>query len=114
MPGRCRLRQKVLGLIGDLDKNRFTILKSLTLLRQLSLDPGLVDAKYDKVRSSKAEAFLDQLEGVVQEGHRTLVFSQFTGFLRRIQERLDANGTPNCYLDGHAQPGEGHLRLQGR
>ena len=34
-----RERQKVLGLIEDLDGNRFTILRSLTLLRQLSLDP---------------------------------------------------------------------------
>ena len=39
-----RERQKVLGLIDDVDRNRFTILRSLTLLRQLSLHPGLVDA----------------------------------------------------------------------
>ena len=39
-----RERQKILGLLDDLDRNRFTILRSITLLRQLSLDPGLVDA----------------------------------------------------------------------
>ena len=41
-----RERQKILGLIQDenaLDDNRFLILRSLTLLRQLSLDPSLVD-----------------------------------------------------------------------
>jgi superfamily II DNA or RNA helicase len=98
-----RERQKVLGLIGDLDKNRFTILKSLTLLRQLSLDPALVDQKYDKVRSSKVDAFLEQLGELVTEGHRTLVFSQFTGFLRRVRDRLDADGTRYCYLDGRTR-----------
>ncbi len=38
-----RERQKILGLIEDINKNRFTIFQSLTLLRQLSLDPSLVD-----------------------------------------------------------------------
>ncbi len=31
-----RERQKILGLVDDLDSNRFTILRSLTLLRQMS------------------------------------------------------------------------------
>ena len=38
-----RERQKVLGLIGDMNANRFTIFRSLTLLRQLSLHAGLID-----------------------------------------------------------------------
>ena len=38
-----RERQKILGLIDDFDRNRFTILRSITLLRQLSLHPALVD-----------------------------------------------------------------------
>mgnify|MGYP001500632565 CR=1 FL=1 len=38
-----RERQKVLGLLGDFDRNRFTILRSITLLRQLSLHSGLVE-----------------------------------------------------------------------
>ena len=35
-----RERQKVLGLLDDMQRNRFTILKSLTVLRQLALHPG--------------------------------------------------------------------------
>ena len=95
-----RERQKVLGLLDNLDKNRFEIFRSLTLLRQLSLDPGLVDPTYANVSSSKADAFLDQLREVVSEGHRALVFSQFTGFLKVIRDRLDAEGISYCYLDG--------------
>jgi superfamily II DNA or RNA helicase len=98
-----RERQKVLGLIDDLDKNRFAIFRSLTLLRQLSLDPALVDDKYAGVRSSKVDAFLEQLDEVVSEGHRALVFSQFTGFLRTVRERLDAENVAYCYLDGRTR-----------
>ena len=98
-----RERQKVLGLIDDMDKNRFAIFRSLTLLRQLSLDPALVDAKYAGVRSSKVDAFFEQLAGVVSEGHRALVFSQFTGFLSTVRDRLDAEGVAYCYLDGRTR-----------
>ena len=41
----------MLGLIDDLDRNRFTILRSLTLLRQLSLHAGLVDERQHAVAS---------------------------------------------------------------
>ncbi|WP_448070559.1 DEAD/DEAH box helicase [Georgenia yuyongxinii] len=98
-----RERRKVLSLVDDLDKNRFTILKSLTLLRQLSLDPALVDEKYAGVRSSKADVFLEQLQEVVDGGHRALVFSQFTGFLGTIKDRLDAAGIEYVYLDGRTR-----------
>jgi SNF2 family DNA or RNA helicase len=98
-----RERQKVLGLIGDLDKNRFAIFRSLTLLRQLSLAPALVDEKYSEVRSSKVDAFIEQITEVVQEGHRALVFSQFTSFLRLVRDRLDAEGIGYCYLDGRTR-----------
>ncbi|MDP9318987.1 MAG: SNF2 family helicase, partial [Actinomycetota bacterium] len=98
-----RERQKVLGLISDMDKNRFAIFRSLTLLRQLSLAPSLVDDKYSDVRSSKVDAFLEQLDEVVREGHRALVFSQFTGFLRIVRDRLDVEGIGYCYLDGRTR-----------
>jgi superfamily II DNA or RNA helicase len=98
-----RERQKILGLVDDLDKNRFTILRSLTLLRQLSLDPALVDGMYDYIGSAKIDHLLDQMDEIVGEGHRALVFSQFTGFLRRVRARLDASGIKYAYLDGRTR-----------
>jgi len=95
-----RERQKVLGLIGDMDKNRFTIFRSLTLLRQLSLDPSLIDEKYASIPSTKLDALMEQLDDVVAEGHRVLVFSQFTSFLGKVRTRLDSAGIEYCYLDG--------------
>ncbi|MBG6057980.1 superfamily II DNA or RNA helicase [Cryobacterium sp. MP_M5] len=95
-----RERQKLFGLIEDLDQNRFIVFRSLTLLRMLSLDPSLVDEKYAGVSSSKLDALFDQLADVVAEGHRALVFSQFTSFLTKAAARLDAVGIAYCYLDG--------------
>ncbi|MGY1703570.1 SNF2-related protein [Geodermatophilus sp. SYSU D00697] len=95
-----RERRKVLGLVDDLQSNRFTIFRSLTLLRQLALDPALVDDTYAGIGSSKADAFLKHLQEVVAEGHRALVFSSFTGFLGTVRGRLDASGLPYAYLDG--------------
>ncbi len=98
-----RERQKILGLIDDFDRNRFTILRSITLLRQLSLHAGLVDDDHDAVPCAKLGALVEQLEDIVGGGHRALVFSQFTGFLAKARERLDAEGIGYCYLDGRTR-----------
>lgn len=95
-----RERQKVLGLLDDVDRNRFTILKSITLLRRLSLHPGLVEPEQRHLGSAKIDTLLEQLAEVVAGGHRALVFSQYTGFLAEVRERLDAAGVAYAYLDG--------------
>jgi superfamily II DNA or RNA helicase len=98
-----RERQKILGLLGELDKNRFTILTSLTLLRQLSLDPYLIDPAHDDIPSSKTDELVDQLSEVIAGGHRALVFSQFTSYLTRVRERLTDNEIETEYLDGRTR-----------
>jgi hypothetical protein len=95
-----RERQKILGLLGDFDRNRFTILRSITLLRQLSLHPGLADDGHAAIPCAKLGALVEQLGDVIGGGHRALVFSQFTGFLAKVRERLDHDGIGYCYLDG--------------
>ena len=95
-----RERQKVLGLLGDMDSNRFQIFQSLTMLRQLSLDASLVDDKHAGIPSAKLDALMEMLDDVVAEGHRVLVFSQFTRYLALARARLDAAGIRHAYLDG--------------
>ncbi|MDN5767036.1 MAG: DEAD/DEAH box helicase [Humibacillus sp.] len=99
-----RERQRILGLLGDVDRNRIAILTALTKLRQLSLDVHLVapDAPAT-VRSSKVDALLEQLVEVAAEGHRCLVFSQFTRFLHIVRDRLTAEGIDHVYLDGRTR-----------
>jgi superfamily II DNA or RNA helicase len=95
-----RERQKILGLLADLDRNRFIVFRSITLLRLLSLAPGLVDPERAGIRSAKLDALVDQLSDVAAEGHRALVFSQFTSFLDLVEERLNAEGIAHVRLDG--------------
>ncbi len=95
-----RERQKVLGLLGDLQKNRFEIFRSLTLLRQASLDLTLIDPKHHAIASTKLDALCDQVTGLAAEGHRVLIFSQFTRFLSTARQRLEDAGIACCYLDG--------------
>jgi superfamily II DNA or RNA helicase len=95
-----RERQKILGLIDDFDRNRFTILRSITLLRQLSLHAGLVDDSNDAVPCAKLGALVEQLGDVIGGGHRALVFSQFTGFLAKVRDRVEHERIGYCYLDG--------------
>jgi superfamily II DNA or RNA helicase len=98
-----RERQKVLGLIEDLDRNRFTVLRSLTLLRRLCLDPALVDDAHNGVPAAKVEVLLEDLSELVGEGHQALVFSQFTTLLTRIRERLAKAEISFAYLDGRTR-----------
>jgi SNF2 family DNA or RNA helicase len=105
-----RERQRILGLLeeaGDdevaLRKHRITIFAALTRLRQLSLDPGLVDPTYDAIGSAKVDLLVDHVRELAAEGHRALVFSQFTSFLRRVQTRLSGEGLATSYLDGNTR-----------
>lgn len=95
-----RERQKVLGMIGDLEKNRFAIFRSLMLLRQASLDVCLVDPVHAGVPATKLDVMLEKIEEIAAGGHRVVVFSQFTRFLNAARDRLVARGLDCCYLDG--------------
>ncbi|MBL3698139.1 DEAD/DEAH box helicase [Leucobacter luti] len=95
-----RERQKLFGLIADLDRNRFTVFRSLTLLRMLALDASLIDEQYTALPSAKLEALAERAAALAAEGRRALVFSQFTSFLDRARERLHAAGVRTVTLDG--------------
>ncbi|WP_149085344.1 MULTISPECIES: DEAD/DEAH box helicase [Microbacterium] len=102
-----RERQKVLGLLEDLDRNRFIVFRSLTLLRLLSLAPALIDAADARLGSRKLDVLLERIVELQAEGHRALVFSQFTSYLDMAAARLDAAGIPYAHLDGSTRRREG-------
>ncbi|HSP60860.1 MAG TPA: DEAD/DEAH box helicase [Ornithinimicrobium sp.] len=99
-----RERQRVLGLLQDLDRNRMAVFRALTMLRQLALDPGLVDEQHVGVATSaKIAVLVDQVRELAAEGHRALVFSSFTGYLALVREALTAAGISYAYLDGRTR-----------
>ena len=75
-------------------------------LRQAACHPALLDPpKRAEDRSAKLEALLAQLREVLDEGHKALVFSQFTSLLKIVCQRLDESGVVYEYLDGaHSRP----------
>ncbi len=104
-----RERQKVLGLLDDLDRNRFIVFRSLTLLRMLSLAPELIDPAHAHIAPSKLTALFEQLDEILAEGHRTLVFSQFTSFLALVAAQLEQRGIRYAYLDGSTRDRDGAI-----
>lgn len=93
-----RERQRLLGLLEDTSTNRFQIFQSLTMLRQLALDPALVGE--GEAPSAKLDALIELLSDAAAEGHRVLVLSQFTRFLSSARDRATAANLPSQYLDG--------------
>ena len=87
---------------------RFQILAALTKLRRLACHPRLVDPG-STVPSSKLAALLELVLELREEGHRALVFSQFTSHLALVREALDAGGITYDYLDG-STPAEERAR----
>ena len=99
-----RERQRVLGLLEDLDRNRMAVFRALTMLRQLALDPGLVDEEHAGLATSaKIAVLVDQVRELAAEGHRALVFSSFTGYLGLVREALTEAGIGTSYLDGRTR-----------
>jgi SNF2 family DNA or RNA helicase len=97
-----------LAAVAELDRqgkgvrdgqHRFQILAALTRLRLLASHPRLYDGK-SAVASSKLRRLLELVDELRREGHRALVFSQFTSHLALVREALDQAGYTSLYLDG--------------
>jgi superfamily II DNA or RNA helicase len=83
-----------------LAKSKILVLEALLRLRQAACHPGLLDPKRKTEPSAKLDVLLAQLEEVIEEGHKALVFSQFTSLLDIVRGRLDHDGVVYEYLDG--------------
>jgi superfamily II DNA or RNA helicase len=79
---------------------RMHILEGLLRLRQAACHPALADPRKASLPSAKLDALIPALTEIVEEGHKALVFSQFTSFLALVRERLDKEGIKYEYLDG--------------
>jgi superfamily II DNA or RNA helicase len=99
---REHYRQELSGRIGRLGigRARIAVLEALLRLRQTACHPGLVDPKRIDEPAAKVEALIEQLAEVLDEGHKALVFSQFTSFLAIVRRRLEERGIVYEYLDG--------------
>ncbi len=79
---------------------RLATLTQLLRLRQICCDPRLVEPMAEASASAKLDAFRELLSEAIDDGHRMLVFSQFTSLLGLLRDELDRQQIPFCYLDG--------------
>ncbi len=76
------------------------VIEGMLRLRQICLFPGLADKKWDGIDSCKLERLSNLLQEIAEEGHKSLVFSQFTQALTRIRKGLPFKPDNFSYLDG--------------
>ncbi len=99
---RDHYRKSLLSRIDEhgLARSKIHVLEALLRLRQTACHPGLVDPGLRADGSAKLDTLFEHLEQALEEGHKALVFSQFTTLLDVVRQRLDAAGTVYAHLDG--------------
>ena len=105
----ARLRKSALDTLagyhdGHAGQRRIQVLVALMRLRQAACHPRLLDPA-SAIPSSKLAALLERVDELRAEGHRALVFSQFTTHLALVREALDSRGVTYRYLDGATPAG---------
>jgi superfamily II DNA or RNA helicase len=102
---RDHYRALLAGKIKEqgLAKSKIHVLEALLRLRQAACHPALIDKGKSKLPSAKLETLLEQLREVLDEGHKALVFSQFTSLLAIVRGELDSRKLTYEYLDGQTR-----------
>ena len=98
-------RARLLGQSTDSELRSMTmnVLEALLRLRQTACHPGLVDPARGGDDCAKFDLLLPRLQEVIEEGHKVLVFSQFTSLLDLLKPILDKAGIVYEYLDGQTR-----------
>jgi superfamily II DNA or RNA helicase len=86
------------GIAGS----HISILAALVKLRQICCHPRLLKLPVEEERltSAKFELLQEMIHELISEGHRALIFSQFTQMLAIVREWLDEEQIEYEYLDG--------------
>jgi SNF2 family DNA or RNA helicase len=86
-----------------IERSKLHVLEALLRLRQSACHPALIDRDRVDEPSAKLETLFEQLEEVLAEGHKALVFSQFTRLLALVRTGVEARGIGYAYLDGRTR-----------
>lgn len=101
---RRHYRNELLDGAGAVDgKQRFVVLEALLRLRQAACHEGLLDPKRRTAPSAKFDELLPRLEDLAAEGHKALVFSQFTSLLDLLEPQLRQRKLTFERLDGRTK-----------
>ncbi|MCA9043624.1 MAG: SNF2 helicase associated domain-containing protein [Planctomycetaceae bacterium] len=98
-------RQSLLGMVREqgMGKSKMHVLEALLRLRQAACHPALLDRGSADDAYAKLDVLCPHIEELIEEGHKSLVFSQFTSMLSIVKQHLDARGVRYAYLDGQTR-----------
>lgn len=93
-------RTELLNMVSsDIKRETFFALKALTRLRLIANHPQLVRPEFDGL-SGKTEQVIEQINNIVAEGHKILIFSSFVKDLELIKNNIERQGLKYCMLTG--------------
>jgi superfamily II DNA or RNA helicase len=106
-----KARSSVLAKVkqSGVARSKLHILEALLRMRQAACHPALINDEYKDMPSGKFKVLMSMLEEVEDEGHKVLIFSQFTSLLAILREELDRAGKVYEYLDGQTTNREGRV-----
>jgi superfamily II DNA or RNA helicase len=102
---RKHYRETLLARVArdGVNRSKMQILEALLRLRQAACHSALIDPARAHEPSAKFEVLIPRVLEVVAEGHKALIFSQFTSFLALLRPRLETLGVTYEYLDGRTR-----------
>ncbi len=97
-------------LLEDMDQktsnqNNINVLQGISLLRQISNHPLMVDDDFEH-GSGKMKIALSMLENIINEGHKVLVFSSYVKHLELYARELKKRGKDYAMLTGASRQRE--------
>lgn len=98
---KSSIRRYIFEQIEDegINKSSMIVLQGLTRLRQISNHPYLVDENYRK-ESGKFNEIIRNINSIISEGHKVLVFSSFVKHLQLVEQKLSEENMEYTLLTG--------------
>ncbi|HRW58005.1 MAG TPA: DEAD/DEAH box helicase [Chlamydiales bacterium] len=83
------------------DKVQIHVLATLTRLKQICCHPAIfAKEKAEAGDSAKYDMLLELLDTLIEGGHKTVIFSQYTKMLHIMRDDFEQRGIRFSYLDG--------------
>lgn len=101
---KSKARNEILDSISNVgvEKSALIVLQALTRLRQIANHPQMVDSLYD-ADSGKFEEVISNIENMVAENHKVLIFSSFVKHLELFRKYFDCNQRKYSMLIGETR-----------
>ena len=106
---RAATRKQIVEALSEGGAGTLAALEALLRLRQAACHPSLVPGQHAET-SAKVERLVHALSAAQEDGHRALVFSQWTSMLDLIEPALRERGIPFARLDGQTRDRAGVVR----